>query len=80
MTGHELSVMRCAFLDLEGILPELEPSGERLHPAWKTLQELKEVIDSHNGFSYEALNKDYGIEDSRFIRDMSRPPDWKEKL
>ena len=48
MTTEQLSVVRCAFLDLEGILPEFEPSGERLHPAWTTLAELKGVIEKED--------------------------------
>ena len=35
---------RCAMADLEGIMPEFEPSGDRQHPAWKTLKELKALL------------------------------------
>ena len=31
---------KAALADLQGIMPEFEPSGERLHPAWKTIDEL----------------------------------------
>ena len=36
--------IRCAIADLEGILPEYDPDGERSHPAWQTLKELKRCI------------------------------------
>lgn len=36
-----LQAARCALADLEGILPEFEPSGDREHPAWQTIAELK---------------------------------------
>lgn len=35
---------RCALADLEGIMPEYEPSGDREHPAWRTIKELKKAI------------------------------------
>lgn len=35
---------RCALADLEGIMPEYEPSGDREHPAWLTIKELKKAI------------------------------------
>ena len=31
---------RCALADLEGIMPEFEPSGDRTHPGWLTIAEL----------------------------------------
>jgi hypothetical protein len=35
----------CAALaDLEGIMPEFEPSGDREHPGWQTIKELKAAI------------------------------------
>jgi len=39
-----LSVCKCALADLEGIMPEFDPSGDRLHSGWKTIEELKELI------------------------------------
>lgn len=33
-----------ALADLEGILPEFEPSGDRNHPAWETIKELKKAL------------------------------------
>ena len=37
-------VARCALADLEGIMPEFEPSGDRTHPAWKTILELRHIL------------------------------------
>ena len=39
-----LLVAKCAVADLEGIMPEFESSGERKHPAWKTINELRKAI------------------------------------
>jgi hypothetical protein len=39
-----LQAARCALADLEGILPEFEPSGNREHPAWQTIDELRAAI------------------------------------
>lgn len=36
-----LLAARCALADLEGIMPEFEPSGDREHPAWETLKLLR---------------------------------------
>lgn len=36
--------LRCALADLEGIMPEFEPSGDREHPAWETINLLKKAI------------------------------------
>lgn len=41
-----IGTMQCAIADLEGIMPEHDPSGDRKHPAWKTLDELKKLV--HN--------------------------------
>ena len=38
------TVLRCALADLEGIMPEHDPDGDRSHPAWKTIEEIKEVL------------------------------------
>jgi len=40
---HEL---RCALADLEGIMPEFEPSGERTHPAWTTITQSRAAIEA----------------------------------
>ena len=39
-----LDAAKCALADLEGIMPEFEPSGDREHPGWTTIEELKAVI------------------------------------
>ena len=39
-----LAAAKCALADLEGVMPEFEPSGDRTHPAWQTIKELKAVI------------------------------------
>ena len=41
-----LQAAMCALADLEGIMPEFEPSGDREHPAWATIDELREAIDA----------------------------------
>jgi hypothetical protein len=33
-----------ALADLEGIMPEFEPSGDREHPGWLTIEELKATL------------------------------------
>ena len=35
---------RCALADLEGIMPEFEPSGDRQHPGWQTIKELRAAL------------------------------------
>ena len=39
-----ITLLRCVEADLQGILPEFEPSGNRMHPAWATLKEIKEFL------------------------------------
>lgn len=39
-----VSLMTRAFLDLERIMPEFEPSGDREDSGWQTLQELAEAL------------------------------------
>jgi hypothetical protein len=41
MLAGLLSAAKNALADLEGIMPELEPSGDREHPAWRTIEELR---------------------------------------
>ena len=38
-----LFAAKCALADLEGIMPEFEPSGDREHPAWETIKLLKKA-------------------------------------
>jgi hypothetical protein len=37
-----LQVAKNALADLEGIMPEFDPDGN--HPAWLTIEELREAI------------------------------------
>ena len=39
-----LQVAKHAYLDLKGIMPEFEPSGDREHSGWDTLEELRTVV------------------------------------
>jgi hypothetical protein len=39
-----LKVCRDALADLEGIMPAHDPDGDRTHPAWETMKELKKII------------------------------------
>lgn len=39
-----LAVAMSALADLQGIMPEFEPSGDREHPAWVTMDELRQAI------------------------------------
>jgi hypothetical protein len=48
-----LIAARCALADLEGVVPEFEPSGDRKHPAWTTIHELKQAIAKAEGKSLE---------------------------
>ena len=37
-------VLSSALADLEGAMPELEPSGDRTHPGWTTISEIKILL------------------------------------
>ncbi len=39
-----IHALRCAQADLQGILPEFEPGGDREHSGWQTLEELNELL------------------------------------
>lgn len=39
-----LLAARCALADLEGIMPDFEPSGDREHPAWETIKLLRSAV------------------------------------
>jgi hypothetical protein len=39
-----LQVAKNALAELEGIMPEFEPSGDREHPGWETIEELRQAI------------------------------------
>lgn len=40
-----VAAAKAALADLQGIMPEFEPSGDRTHPAWKTIEELQTAIE-----------------------------------
>ena len=44
-----LAAANNALADLEGIMPEFEPSGDRQHPAWATIAELRAAITKAKG-------------------------------
>ncbi len=50
LTNEQIKVLAsaavCAYLDLKGIMPEFEPSGDREHPGWTTIKELKSALDN----------------------------------
>ena len=52
-----LQAAKNALADLEGIMPDFEPSGNREHPAWKTIEELKEATKYRVGDTKQK-NKD----------------------
>ena len=39
-----LAAARCALADLEGIMPEFDPDGDRTHPGWQTIKDLRAAI------------------------------------
>jgi hypothetical protein len=41
----------CALADMEGVMPQFEPSGDRTHSGWKTIQELQNAIAKAKGLS-----------------------------
>ncbi len=61
-----VSVMRCAIADLEGMLPEADPSGNREHSGWKTLDELNEWV---NILEKHTVMFTWTIEDVQGIRE-----------
>jgi len=44
-----LQVLGFALADLEAIMPEFEPSGDREHPGWQTIKDIKGVIAKAKG-------------------------------
>ena len=45
VTPELLQAAKNALADLEGIMPDFEPSGDRTHSAWKTITELRAIIE-----------------------------------
>jgi len=39
-----LDALRCCLADLEGIMPEFEPNGDRAHPGWQSIEEAKAAL------------------------------------
>jgi hypothetical protein len=46
-----LEALEYALADLEGIMPEYEPSGDREHPGWQTIEDIKAAIAKAKGGS-----------------------------
>ena len=44
-----LQVLGFALADLEGIMPDYDPSGDREHPGWQTIKDIKAVIAKAKG-------------------------------
>ena len=46
VNAHEnlVQAAKCALADLEGIMPEHDPNGDRMHPGWKTINELRSAL------------------------------------
>ena len=50
-TPELLAAAVCALADLEGIMPEFDPDGDRTHPGWQTIKELRAAIAKAKGVS-----------------------------
>lgn len=57
MENKLVQAAKNALADLEGIMPEFEPSGDRTHPAWTTIEDLKDALAIQR---YMVLFKDCG--------------------
>jgi hypothetical protein len=44
-----LMVLTHCYLDLVGVMPEYEPSGDRLHPGWLSIEEARAAIIKAGG-------------------------------
>ena len=44
-----LQALRCALADLEGIMPDADPSGDRVHPGWTTIAEIEALLATVGG-------------------------------
>lgn len=44
-----LDEARCALADLEGAAADIDPSGDRVHPVWRTIKELRAAIKLAGG-------------------------------
>jgi hypothetical protein len=43
---NSTALLKAAQADLQGVLPEVDPSGDREHPGWKTLEEIEVFLSS----------------------------------
>ena len=48
-----IAAAKCALADLEGIMPEFDHDGNRSHPGWETIEDLKKTIANFDGDSEE---------------------------
>ena len=46
-----------ALADLEGIMPELEPSGDRQHSGWKTIEDLRKALENKKGVTVQLTDE-----------------------
>jgi hypothetical protein len=43
-----LQFAKHAYLDLKGLMPEVEPSGDRQHTGWNTIEEPEFIIELYD--------------------------------
>ncbi len=41
--------LKCCLADLEGVMPEFEPGGDREHPGWKSMAEARAALKLAEG-------------------------------
>jgi len=75
--GELVHLLNCAIADLEGILPEYDPSGDKQHPAWKTLDELKNMVKQ---LDTNTVLFAWGIEDIQSRRESLSDEQAREVL
>jgi YD repeat-containing protein len=66
------SILKCALVDLVGIMPDFEPSGERTHPAWKTIQEIEVAIAKAEGETKARLTQHTDARGNEWFRVYDR--------
>ena len=44
-----LAVLSYALADLEDVMPEFEPSGDRTHSGWQTIEDIKVALAKAKG-------------------------------
>ena len=75
--GELVHLLNCAIADLEVILPEYDPSGDKQHPAWKTLDELKNMVKQ---LDTNTVLFAWGIEDVQSRRESLSDEQAREVL